>query len=339
MAANFTLKCQNMFHTWPQNNTTAVQALSSWVDFWEGRAANIEFACFVQESHEDGSPHIHAVCRMDRRVQIRGADTLDVITGKHGNYTACRSIKKALRYILKENTPVCYPADFDPTAFAGKSKEGAWKVATDMIKAGATVGELMEHNSGFYAQNSTRLRSFMREWKTHHRTLVPYEPAAPIAKIMRIRTWMESAMCQDRPPRSPQLYLSGAPGCGKSWFLSEIRASYRCFEKADDEDWWDEYDDDQFDCIIFDEFTGGDLKLKTLLRILDGHYIKLKQKGQYGGVEKRRNLPVILVSNLTPDEVYTKVAPIRHKAFTSRLLKIAYVEPDFMNFANILNHL
>lgn len=52
-------------------------------------------------------------------------------------------------------------------------------------------------------------------------------------------------------------------------------------------------------------------------------------------------MPVIIVSNLTPDEVYTKVKPIRHRAFTTRLLRIDYVEPfnNVIDFTTTLNHL
>ena len=71
----------------------------------------------AQETHQDGSPHIHAFLKLERKINKRTADFADVL-GFHPNITAPRSIKAVITYVEK----VC---DFD--VYTTKPQIG-WKL-------------------------------------------------------------------------------------------------------------------------------------------------------------------------------------------------------------------
>ncbi|HIB69415.1 MAG TPA: hypothetical protein EYO33_31120 [Phycisphaerales bacterium] len=64
--------------------------------------------------------------------------------------------------------------------------------------------------------------------------------------------------------------------------------------------WWDGYDGEQ--CLLIDEFTGW-IKYSFLLRVLDGHQLRLPVKGGFTYAQWVR---VVITSNQTPEEWYKK---------------------------------
>lgn len=59
----------------------------------------------AEEKHSDGNPHIHAYLKLQRKTNIRDPTKLDLksSTGEvfHGNYQACRSRTKVMKYVTK----------------------------------------------------------------------------------------------------------------------------------------------------------------------------------------------------------------------------------------------
>ena len=81
-----------------------------------------------------------------------------------------------------------------------------------------------------------------------------------------------------------------------------------------DERWWDAYGDGEYDIIILDEFRSQKM-ITELNPILSGDSISLSRRGM-APVVKRDNLPVIILSNYTPEESFPnatehgKLAPL-----------------------------
>lgn len=69
-----------------------------------------------------------------------------------------------------------------------------------------------------------------------------------------------------------------------------------------DERWWDSYGDGQYDIIMLDEFRSQKM-ITDLNPILSGDPISLSRRGM-APVEKRDKLPVIIMSNYTPEECF-----------------------------------
>lgn len=69
-----------------------------------------------------------------------------------------------------------------------------------------------------------------------------------------------------------------------------------------DERWWDLYGDGQYDIIMLDEFRSQKM-ITDLNPILSGDPVTLSRRGM-APVEKRDKLPVIIMSNYTPEECF-----------------------------------
>lgn len=92
----------------------------------------------------------------------------------------------------------------------------------------------------------------------------------------------------------------------------------------------EDYEDDRYDLIIFDEFT-GQVPIFILNSLLDGSEVRFNVKG--GHVVKRENLPVIILSNFSPRECYKNVDDLVLSTLESRL-RIVKVE-SFIQVAKI----
>lgn len=73
------------------------------------------------------------------------------------------------------------------------------------------------------------------------------------------------------------------------------------------EDWYDDYEDGCYDIAIMDEFKASKT-LTWMNQFLQGHPMHLKKKGVPGYL-KRDNLPVIILSNYSPENCYNNVPP------------------------------
>lgn len=143
-----------------------------------------------------------------------------------------------------------------------------------------------------------------------------------LAAIKQLLGWVNANVCVSRPFRSQQLYLWGPPRTGKTSFLRLLDTMLRIYYMPG-EGFYDQYDDDNYDLIVMDEFgPTHDLKpIQEYNKWLDGQVMALRKKGSQG--LKTRNLPFIFVSNFPPERVYHKVFGRGElEPFTSRLLVV-----------------
>ncbi len=81
--SEFRLNAKNIYLTFPTCDVTATVAMASLMRMMQDK---IKYAIISTELHEDGTPHLHLLIQMIDKCNIRRADYLDTITGKHGNY-------------------------------------------------------------------------------------------------------------------------------------------------------------------------------------------------------------------------------------------------------------
>lgn len=98
-----------------------------------------------------------------------------------------------------------------------------------------------------------------------------------------------------------------------------------------DEDYYDDYEDELYHLIALDEFN-HQKTMQQLNRWLDGQVQSIKKKGkQY---LKKQNLPFIIVSNYSPEQVFPKLAQANLLApFITRLKIIEVKQIDIENIA------
>jgi len=91
------------------------------------------------------------------------------------------------------------------------------------------------------------------------------------------------------------------------------------------DEWYDDYEDGRYDLIVCDEFKGnkpiGEMNLFS-----DGYVTPLKRRGKSPYL-KKDILPMIICSNLSPNEVYKKSEDVIKDAFSSRFEVIQIEDP------------
>ena len=119
-----------------------------------------------------------------------------------------------------------------------------------------------------------------------------------------IASWLTTNLRQKRKHRQKQLWIQGPPGIGKTKMMKKLRKLYSLtiYNWPKDERWWDLYGDGQYDIIMLDEFRSQKM-ITDLNPILSGDPVTLSRRGM-APVEKRDKLPVIIMSNYTPEECF-----------------------------------
>lgn len=111
---NFRFDGDKIFITYPQSGElTQAQVVDKLRTL-----ADIQWARVCIEQHQDGQPHIHAICKWTRRVTFRRARELD-IGDKHPNILRIRSVPRAITYVSKDGQFIdigTVPAAGDPDA-------------------------------------------------------------------------------------------------------------------------------------------------------------------------------------------------------------------------------
>ena len=119
-----------------------------------------------------------------------------------------------------------------------------------------------------------------------------------------IASWLTTNLRQKRKHRQKQLWIQGPGGIGKTTLVTMLEEIYSLsiYRWPKDERWWDLYGDGQYDLIVLDEFRSQKM-ITELNPILSGDPTTLSRRGM-SPITKRDILPVIIMSNYTPEECF-----------------------------------
>lgn len=95
----FRLQGRNIFLTYPQCSEDPADLLD-WLLIKCPNAIKIR-TC--QEKHQDGNPHLHAIIKSSKKIDIKNANYFDYV-GKHPSIEKVKDFRKAWNYIGKEGT-------------------------------------------------------------------------------------------------------------------------------------------------------------------------------------------------------------------------------------------
>jgi len=205
-------------------------------------------------------------------------------------------------------------------------------IANELL-SGKSLKDVLKDHPGYVMQNLSKLEKFLASLVT------PIIDAARLksptldqltsihhkddTSINAIVDWLRTNMRQPRQLRQKQLYIYGPPGVGKTRMTQFLREYYLVYDVPRREDFYDLYHD-QVDVAILDEFTGSMKSIQWLNSFLDGSTFTLPKKGaQY---EKRRNIPVIILSNYSPEDNFPRADRVALRAFMDRLLVVSLSE-------------
>lgn len=313
--SKFQLRAKNVSLTYPQCDLDKGYLLEQ---LHARFGDNLSGILVVTERHADGHPHLHAYLRFQSTLSTRDPRYFDV-DGHHPNAQSCRSPRNWIRYCLKEDSQ---PATrgLNPEDYKSTGGERLSDTIAGLIDSGNSLGQIRHSYPGFLLLNmrkaldyqSFAARESLRRSKSDF-SLVQLLPGQSPGNG-QIVEWLNDNIRKPRPLRTKQLWLHGIPGSGKTSLVMALEEYLMVYWVPQDMDFLEHFDDD-YDLIVFDEMK-SQKKLTWLNQFIVGAPTIVNIKG--ASVIKKKNPPVLFLSNLHPEQAYTKWTPQRD-AFIDRL--------------------
>lgn len=294
------------FLTYPRNETLPATILQR----LQALPYGVQWAIVSRETHQDGGYHLHAAVKFKRRIFVRDLNSIfDPIAEKHGNYRTIRSIPGAIAYCKKE--------DPNPLIFGNLPKEKSQKssrsskIAQDLMD-GKSIQQLMREEGGYSLQNLQKMKYYLAQLKaagqgrptlTNLVTLKFSQTGNAEQSVVQV--WLEQNLGKrDRPHKEKQIYIKAPTNYNKTSLISTLGKHFSYYMMPLQENFDDFYDDDLYDFVVLDEFSAIRLArtVQFLNQFVEGSRCPLRTKG--GQVLKEVNLPVIILSNYEPSEVW-----------------------------------
>lgn len=196
------------------------------------------------------------------------------------------------------------------------------------LRGGGSIAQVSESNPGFVLLNLAKIRTYKSWLEAQEPAKEPWPEKldyfGPGLENLIILDWLESNIRQPRPFKAKQLWIHGGPDLGKTSLVNYLRRFLRIYMFPLDELFFDTYDDD-YDLIVLDEFN-AQVPITHLNKWLDGQHTTLRIKG--GQIIKRKNLPVLILSNHSPADCYRNAnTKLVFEALLTRLLVIEVTDP------------
>jgi len=331
VSQKFRIAAKRLFLTYPQCAVSKEVALQRILSVWTER---LEWAIVAEESHKDGTPHLHCILSFHTKSNFKSADFADFVGEKHGNYQSVKSLKKCMAYVKKCQHFVVHGV---PPEDSTLKKPVAHLV--EMIQAGSRLSEIWNEEPVAFFLHGRKVKEMLaqvQEWTALSQRLPWLLPTAASIydspQIASVQLWLEQNVRVPRVFKQPHLWIQGNPGIGKSTFLRDLQLRLQTFEPEQSNHYWDGWSDD-VELVVFDEYRGGKT-IRDLNAFLDGSQCRLTCRGY--SVLKKHNPPTIFCSNYTISDCYSKADFISVAALKLRitevclgdqLLRFAYCPP------------
>lgn len=231
------------------------------------QVAAVQDFTISEEVHKDGSPHVHAVVKFATRYHTKNSRAFD-ISNHHPNL---KTLKTSADF--KRSTAYCKKDGNYITNVVEKLSPNQ-QLAEDLLKFGLT------------------------------REVVRSHPQILFKNFNSIRSWInfmqpkQSFSLSKRKQR--HIWLYGPSNTGKTTWLRAIRESFEAYELPVNNDF--SHIQPSIEVLFTDEFRGF-LTVQDLNRVCDGDtFVNTK-----GGSLYLPAITVIVVSNFSPSDVYSKV--------------------------------
>lgn len=302
----FRLQAKNLFLTYPQCPITKQQALAQLlakVQQWQPSV--ILVAC---ELHSDGHQHLHAAIQLTLKCRIRAVNRLDLVsengTNYHGNYQAARNWKNTLLYVTKEDSEPATHGIPDLVVFLAElRKKKNSKLAlvakrflddpdTDIHSLCVEMPEML-----WRVNQMKDMQAFCRAKKrtSHMMEWNPISIDGLNPSSMRVATWLNLNLFQERAFKQPQMWIHGPPNHGKTSLIAALQKYCRVYVVPLTENWDDNFDDNDIDLVVFDEFK-AQRQITWMNGFTDGSTFPVSRRG-CAPFLKTKNLPCLVLSN------------------------------------------
>ena len=302
-AKRFRLQGKNFILTFPQCTVTKEQAAERLEQQWK---SELQGYIVCEESHKDGTPHLHLFLQFKEKRSFCKQDCFDFIGGKHGNYQVAKSVRGSVEYVTKAGNYVAKGVDVESIK---KKKAPKSEEIANMLMDGKTLADINKTHPGYVMINKRKLEEY-ESWiqceksKKQKIEWVPPETEGLTGANKQIAEWICSNIRQKRAFKAPQLYIHGPRNLGKTSLIEWLEKSLSVYHMPMGEEFYDLYADD-YDLVVMDEFK-GQKTIQWLNQYLQGSAMNIRKKGSQS--MKYKNLPVVILSNYSLSECYPKAA-------------------------------
>lgn len=316
MPRGYRFNAKGFFLTFPQCDVSKEEALSNLLEL-----RPCEWAVVGRERHADGNFHLHICGAFEEKVNTVNPHYFDVVTGQHGSYETMRNKKKAVEYVTKDGDFLEYKCCVEDIL---KGKSSKRDVIARMIMDGKEDMDIVAEHPGYVMEKLHHMNAF-RSMIEKEVSVAPTQWLCPTADVLSgwgaVTEWLKAnLLAESRPLRSAQLWLYGPPRVGKTdLWMRLVEQGIRVYN-VPYEDWYDEYHDDAYDLIIFDEFR-GQKSIYDMNRLIDGQHAPLRRRGRAPYL-KKRNIPAIIVSNYSVADCYKKADLVAVSALMDRVQQV-----------------
>lgn len=285
------------------------------------------------EDHRDREgTHLHGFVQFKTPPGSVRANYFDKVCGGHPHIEPVRSVKKSLRYVVKDGD---YEVD-------GITKEEVRAMTDVKMKVGEEVAMMVLKKRKLYEitllHPDYMLRNLKKVKEFSEFVMEQEEQKNKLSRLdlmdlempMAIKSWKEEEFesydaiykwfrgCSCHTARRKQLWIYGPPDIGKTYFMSILDRYFYTYKLPLNEEFYDFYSDD-CSFVFIDEFK-GQLPAQVLFQWLDGQRMCLRMKGcQY---MKRWPKPMVICSNYSPEEAYSGLKDIQYVALMSRVVAV-----------------
>jgi len=323
----FSLKGINLFLTYPQCSIDPLIAQTT----FKAKLKHYQWSIIAREAHDDGNPHLHCFVRLRKPCFLTSPTCLDLCGPGgvlcHGNYQVARDPKASLDYVVKDGNLVCDGTTLEDAraqfAVAGR-KRTATELIMQELQAGKDIAEIDEkypEHATFIMLHADKLQNLFTM-----KQLLKLRPPLSFSKAETkfpptewdsvICHWLNKNLLKDRMFSQKQLWIHGPTCHGKTTLKNTLKTCLRIYS-VPNEDFYDDYKDTLYDLVIFDEYQPSQTKtIGWMNAFCDGSETPLRQKGKQ--TVKRKNLPLIVLSNFSPEMCYPK-ASVDHPAHFATL--------------------
>lgn len=278
----------------------------------------------AEESHANGDPHLHVYLDLKGKRDIQDPFFFDPMVGPpyHGSIEAARSPAGSIRYCQKEGCYVSYGVDVRTKSRKRKERTVSEAYFQALIGENQSKDDLdfrygpyrLLHGQSLDREIAHQLRLRAKRFRvTSIQKPVKAEPGDTNPLNADVAHWLNANIRTELPRdlRQAQLWIVTKPGAGKTTFkdivLPWLYPGLSVYQLPYDGEWYDAYEDGCYDLIIADEFRGHCMKAQHMNQLADGSVISLRRRGTPPAI-KRDRLPLIVLSNYTPEEAYNKLA-------------------------------
>jgi len=308
----FRLQGKMLALTFPQCDMDPDLMLQKIKDHWG--EDGIKWCVVSRESHEDGNNHLHIGLWLRRVFDTRSARCFDFLADKHGNYKPMTNPAGWVEYIIKDGDFTCF--NINPKTYIQsrkKRKAVSFLEMATLMDEGSTVRECKKLHPGFALQHLSKMRTYeaytasnvmknsLKKWN-----LLPALQLTGAQQLVAL--WLNKNIHQTRTFGQKQMMIIGPTGVGKTSLIMKLQSFCRIYFVPMNEDWYDLYNDTDYDLIVFDEYR-SQKTIQFMNQFVEGSPCQFKIKGSQG--LKKKNLPVIILSNYAPSDMYLQVSKFK----------------------------